>query len=121
MAATDTAGTAAFLPALCGPRTYSTSISAGQNLLTITITPPTSPADPYTASWSLNCNSNDMIDVGVWTITLHAQLDLYPSVQATSQFVLTVLHPCLFTNIVPSTIQDMTISIYDSSSTDQYF
>lgn len=40
--------------------------------------------------------SNDILDVGSWTITLQATLDIYPNVPAATAVIDpgVVLHPC---------------------------
>ena len=69
--ATDSSATTIGTVDLCGPRIYEIVEPEPQNFMTIT-----SPADglDYLSPWSLDALSTDLIDVGVWTITLRATL-----------------------------------------------
>ena len=109
MPATDTAADTAFIPSLCGPRTY--TIVEAQPAVFITILQPAS--DQYTNAWTLNALSNSLIDVGVWSVTLQVVLVNYPTIFTTQMFTATVLDPCHGTIIQPFTLIDMNVSIYD--------
>jgi hypothetical protein len=66
MPATDTAGSTAVVPSLCGPRVYTIVEAQPKNFMSIV-----APAgDAYTQAWTLNALSNNISDVGTWTITL---------------------------------------------------
>jgi len=64
-----------------------------------TITSP-APLNPQTNDWTLTFKTNNLAVVGVYTVTLKATLQLYPSVPAiTTSFQVTVLHICATTTI----------------------
>jgi hypothetical protein len=51
--------------------------------------------DPFVDNWTLTCLSNNLADVGVWTVTLSVKLDNYPMVAAaTKTLQVTVQHIC---------------------------
>ena len=111
--ATDSAGDAAVLPDLCGPRTYSIVEVWAQNFVTIT-----APVLPAT-DWTLVFQSNDIADAGVHSVTLSATLDSFPGVTpATSIVSVTVQDPCLGTLLNAEAITEMTISIYKTIPTE---
>lgn len=92
MPATDSSADTIGMVDLCGPRIYEIVETEPQNFMTIT-----APADglDYLSPWSLDALSNDLIDVGVWVVTLRATLQNYPLI--TTEVVIdpaTVLHPC---------------------------
>ena len=67
MPATDAAGTTAAIPGLCGPRVY-TILESSPVTNFMSIVAPV--GDAFTQAWTLNALSNDILDVGTWTITL---------------------------------------------------
>ena len=55
--------------------------------------------------WTLSCLSNNLSDVGVWTVTLRATLDNYVGVAAaTTTLQVTVLHVCATSVISTQTL-----------------
>ena len=104
----------------CGNRVYTILEASATGI--VTITPPAAGLDPFSADWSLTCLSSNLSDVGVKTFTLQAALELYAGVTpAFAQFSVTIIQPCPFTVIKPSSIVDMSISIQDPASTTQTF
>jgi hypothetical protein len=80
--AIDSAATTAAIPGLCGNRIYSIFETAVQGF--VSIEPPALSMDPITNNWTLTCSSINLTDVGTWTLTLKATLELYPNVPAVS-------------------------------------
>jgi hypothetical protein len=94
--ATDTASSNALNLSLCGAKQYSIVEAIPASFITIT-----APAgDQYVDSWTLSCLSNNLADVGVYTVTLKVVLQDYSGVTAATKTVqVTVLHICATTNI----------------------
>ena len=64
--ATDSAGTAASLKSLCGPRIYTIVEEPYRSFVQIVSGQP----DPLVNNWSLVFESVSMVDIGLWTVTL---------------------------------------------------
>jgi hypothetical protein len=95
--ATDPDTIATSMSDLCGNRVYSIVETAAQNI--VKITPPANGLI-FADKWTLTCQSNNLADVGVYTFTLKAALELYStSTFATKTFQVTVLNICLTTVI----------------------
>ena len=76
--ATDSAATTAAISGLCGNRLYSIVEAPVQGF--VSIVPPAAGLDPLTNTWTLSCLSTNLADVGIWTVTLKAALELYPTI-----------------------------------------
>ena len=52
--------------------------------------------DLFTTAWTLEAISNDLADAGVWTFTLQATLQNYPTIAPAKQVITgaTVIDPC---------------------------
>jgi hypothetical protein len=62
--------------------------------------PPAVGLDPVVNNWTLTCLSNNLADMGLWTVTLKAELQLYPTITPVTKTVsVTVLHVCATTAI----------------------
>ena len=110
MPATDSAADTAQVPGLCGPRVYSIVELQPRGFMSF-IAPA---GDQFVDAWSLKALSNNLLDVGVWPVTLSVSLTNYPSdLPATKTTTATVQNPCAGTIIQSFTLADMTVSIYD--------
>jgi hypothetical protein len=72
--------------------------------------------DPVVNNWTLTCLSTNLADVGLWTVTLKAELQLYSTITPVTSIVsVTVLHICVNTTITTSqTIANINYILGDS-------
>jgi hypothetical protein len=52
------------------------------------------PADQYVDTFSIDCLATELNQVGVWLVTLQAELLYYPGIVTTTTFTVTVTHAC---------------------------
>jgi hypothetical protein len=93
---------------LCGDRLY--TIVEAQPKLFITLVPPVT--NPLSNSWNLDCLATTIYDVGVWLVTLKAELVLYPLANpATKTFTVTVTHICQTTILATQSLASSSYQI----------
>jgi hypothetical protein len=67
-------------------------------------------------------SSQNVAQVGTYTVSLVASIDGYPSIQKTIQFQITVLDPCLYTTLIPPSLPNsMTTSVMVQDTNGQPF
>lgn len=83
---------------MCGGRYYSIVEASAQTFASIA--PPAVGLNDLVDNWTLTFLSTNLADVGVWTVTLKAELQQYPTITpATTTVNVTVVAGCVSTSI----------------------